>query len=154
VTLLPFTPDTGAAMNALLLRSRVVAALALGLAGCGGGSGTVPVRGTVTYKGKSVPSGTVTFIPDAGPHATGEIGPDGSYTLTTYKAGDGAVPGSYKVVVVAMEDTSNRLPEERASLPPPIVPTKYTSVATTDLTAQVKDGENTIDFELKGDVTK
>ena len=141
-------------MPSLLLRSTAVAAVVLGLAGCGGGSGTVPVRGTVTFKGKPVPSGTVTFIPDVGPQATGEIGPDGSYTLTTYKTGDGAVPGSYKVVVVAMQDTSDRLPEERASLPPPIVPTKYTSVATTDLTAQVKDGENTIDFDLKGEVTK
>jgi hypothetical protein len=141
-------------MPSLLLRSTAVAAVALCLAGCGGGSGTVPVRGTVTFKGKPVPSGTITFIPDAGPHATGEIGPDGTYTLTTYKAGDGAVPGSYKVVVVAMQDTSARLPEERTPLPPPIVPTKYTSVATTDLTAQVKDGENTINFDLKGEVTK
>jgi hypothetical protein len=141
-------------MSSLVLRSTAVAAVALCLVGCSGGSGTVPVRGTVTHKGKPVPSGTITFIPDAGPHATGEIGPDGSYTLTTYKSGDGAVPGSYKVVVVAMQDTSDRLPEERASLPPPIVPTKYTSVVTTDLKAEVKDGENTIDFDLKGDVTK
>lgn len=141
-------------MTSPLLRSIALAATLCLVAGCGGGSGTVPVRGTVTFKGKPVPSGTVTFIPDSGQHATGEIGPDGSYTLTTYKAGDGAVPGSYKVVVVAVQDTSDRLPEERASLPPPIIPTKYTSVATTDLTAQVKDGENTINFDLKGDVTK
>jgi hypothetical protein len=102
----------------------------------------------VTYKGKPVPNGTVLFVPDAGPQATGEIGPDGSYTLTTFRPGDGAVPGTYKVVVVAMQDTSNRLPEDRNPLPPPIVPDRYSSIATTDLTAQVKDGENTIDFPL------
>src|SRR5205823_12586516 len=53
------------------------------LAGCGGGGPkTALVRGTVTYKGKPVPNGTVTFIPASGHHATGDIRPDGSYTLT------------------------------------------------------------------------
>ena len=141
-------------MTSLLLRSTAVAAVALCLAGCGGGSRTVPVRGTVTFKGKPVPNGTVTFIPDSGPHATGEIGPDGSYTLTTYKTGDGAVPGSYKVVVVAMQDTSTQLPEDRTPLPPPIVPTSTRASRHTDLKAEVKDEENTIDFDLKGEVTK
>jgi hypothetical protein len=98
-------------MTSLLLRSTAVAAALFLVSGCGGGSGTVPVRGTVTFKGKPVPSGTVTFIPDSGPHATGELGPDGSYTVATYRSGDGAVPGSYKVVVVAVQDTSDRLPE-------------------------------------------
>src|SRR5262245_54721186 len=121
---------------------------ALAAAGCGGGPRTAAVRGTVTYQGKPVPNGTVTFVPAAGPHATGEIGPDGSYTLTTVRAGDGAVPGAYKVVIVALQDMAGRLPEDRTPLPPPIVPTKYTSIATTDLTAEVREGENTIDFAL------
>jgi hypothetical protein len=119
------------------------------LVGCGaGGPKTVPVRGTVMYKGKPVPNGTVTFIPETGHHATGEIRPDGSYTLTTFKPGDGAVPAKYKVVVVAMQDMTGRLPEDRTPLPPPIVPNKYTSVATTDLVFEVKDGENVIDLPL------
>ena len=125
-------------------------ALALALAGCGGGGPKLAaVRGTVTYKGKPVPSGTVSFIPANGPAATGKINPDGTYTLTTFKAGDGAVLGHHKVVVAAMEDMTGRLPEDRNPLPPSIVPDKYTSIGTTDLTAEVKEGENTIDLPLK-----
>src|SRR5438105_12106805 len=122
------------------------------LIGCGGGGPrTAIVRGTVTYKGKPVPNGTVTFVPASGHHATGEIRPDGSYTLTSFRPGDGAVPGTYKVVVVAMQDMTGRLPEDRVPLPPPIVPNKYTSIATTDLIFEVKEGENTIDLPLRDD---
>jgi hypothetical protein len=124
-------------------------AAALVLSGCGGGQPkTAVVRGTVTYKGKPVPNGTVSFIPASGPAATGEIGPDGSYTLTTFRKGDGAVLGMHKVVIAAMQDMTGRLPEDRNPLPPSIVPDKYTSIGTTDLTAEVKDGENTINFTL------
>jgi len=119
------------------------------LAGCGPrGAATAIVRGKVTYKGKPVPNGTVNFIPTKGPSATGEIQPDGSYTLTTYKSGDGAVLGKHKVIVVAMQDMGSVLPESRNPLPPPIVPMKYTSLATTDLTADVEQKENTINFDL------
>jgi hypothetical protein len=128
----------------------VVALLLLPLIGCGERhAGTAIVRGKVTLNGKPVPNGTVNFIPEMGPSATGEIQPDGSYTLTTYKPGDGAVLGKHKVVIVAMADNAGMLPESRTPLPPPIVPIKYTSLATTDLTAQVEDKENTINFDLK-----
>jgi hypothetical protein len=122
------------------------------LAGCGSDQlKTAVVRGTVTYNGKAVPNGTISFIPASGPNATGEIQPDGSYTLTTYRQGDGAVLGKHTVVIVAMEDMSNRLPEQRNPLPPSIIPDKYTSQATSDLRAEVKDQVNTIDFALKDD---
>lgn len=122
------------------------------LFGCGvAGPKTAIVKGTVTFKGKPVPNGTVTFVPASGHHATGEIRPDGSYTLTSFRPGDGAVPGTYKVIVVAMQDMTGRLPEDRTPLPPPIVPNKYTSIATTDLTVEVKEGENQIDLPLRDD---
>ncbi len=130
---------------------RAAAALAaLALIGCGGGGPRLgAVRGTVTYKDKPVPNGTVLFVPANGPTATGKINPDGTYTLTTYKAGDGAVLGRHMVVVAAMESMHGRLPEDRNPLPPSIVPDKYTSIGTTDLTAEVKEGENVIDFRLQ-----
>ena len=122
------------------------------LFGCGAaGPKTAIVRGTVTYKGKPVPNGTVTFIPASGHHATGDIRPDGSYTLTSFRPGDGAIPGTYKVIVVAMQDMTGRLPEDRNPLPPPIVPNKYTSIATTDISVEVKEGENQIDLPLRDD---
>lgn len=114
-------------------------------AGCGpGNANTVLVKGKVTYKGQPVPNGTLNFMPAEGPSAYTEIKPDGSYELR-------AVRGKHKVVVVAMQDTTSALPEQRAALPAPIVPNKYTAVTTTDLVADVKDEPNTIDFDLKDD---
>ena len=125
------------------------------LVGCGSDRlRTAVVRGTVTYKSRPVPNGTISFIPASGPSATGDIQPDGSFTLTTYRTGDGAVLGQHTVVIVALEDMSKRLPEERNPLPPPIVPLKYTSLATSDLRAVVKDHENTTDFKLEDDKKK
>lgn len=124
-------------------------------AGCGDNRPkTALVRGTVTYKGKPVPNGTVNFIPANGPTASGEIGPDGSYSLTTFRKGDGAILGTHKVVIVAMQDMGGQAVEAWTPLPPPIVPMKYTSLGTTDLTREVKDRENTIDFVLADDKKK
>lgn len=137
------------------IRCWAVAVLAAAaVAGCGGGRlKTAVVHGKVTYKGKPIPQGTVTFIPTVnGPSATGEIQSDGSYTLTTYSKGDGAIIGSHKVMVVSMQDMAGRLPEERTPLPPPLVPDKYTNPATTPLTVEVKDQENTIDLTLEGEL--
>lgn len=125
------------------------------VAGCsGGGQGLAVVKGKITYKGNAVPNGTINFLPaDANkPSATGEIQPDGSYVMKTFlsnKPSDGAVVGKHKVVIVAMADMANVLPEQRTPLPPPIVPIKYTSPATSDLTATVENKENTIDFDLQ-----
>jgi hypothetical protein len=137
--------STSFSLLAVLLLSMTVAA------GCGTkGDETAIVRGKVTYNGKPVPNGTVNFNPDVpGPTATGDIQPDGSYTLGTYKPGDGAVIGTHSVVIVAMQDQAGALPEQRSPTPPPIVPMKYTSPATSDLKAQVERKENTINFDLK-----
>ncbi len=137
-------------LSSCLLVSLSPCLLVCPLAGCGDSRPkTAIVRGTVTYKGKPVPNGTVNFVPAAGSAATGEIGPDGSYTLTTFRKGDGAVLGTHKVVIVAMQDTTNLAIEASTPLPPPIVPVKYTSLATTDLQVEVKDQENTINFVLE-----
>ncbi|HVK16948.1 MAG TPA: hypothetical protein VM533_08355 [Fimbriiglobus sp.] len=120
-------------------------------AGCGGEkrARTARVNGKVTYKGKAVPNGTVTFIPaSGGPSATGEIAKDGTFSMTTYSSGDGAILGKHKVVIVAMQDMGEKLPEERVPLPPPIVPNRYTNPATSPLTAEVQDGENSPVFDL------
>jgi hypothetical protein len=109
---------------------------------------TAPVKGTVTYKGRPVPHGTVMFQPDDGPAATGEIR-DGAYVLKTYRDGDGAVLGKHKVTVISLDDQANRLPEDRSPLPPAIVPLKYSFPDKSGLTAVVEDKPNVIDFPLK-----
>ncbi len=125
-------------------------ALVFFVAGCSGEKRlkTASVQGTITYKGKAVPQGSVMFQPENGPAATGNIN-NGKYVLKTYRDGDGAVLGSHKVTVISLEDQSGRLPEERNPLPPAIVPLKYSFADKSGLTAQVEDKSNTIDFELK-----
>lgn len=129
-----------------------LAAALVFLAGCGdSGPKLVQVRGKVTYNGNPVPRGTVIFTPAAGgPPATGEIGPDGSFAMTTFKTADGAVPGKHKVFIVAMAVPTDELPEARSPTPPPIIPVKYTSPATSPLTADVGDTDTTVNFELTG----
>jgi hypothetical protein len=114
-----------------------------------GGMETAPVSGKVAYRGKAVPTGTVMFVPAEGPAATGEIAKDGTYTLTTYKAGDGAVIGKHKVTITALEGMGESLPEQRSPTPPPLIPAKYLSDTTSGLTADVKAGTtNQINFDL------
>jgi hypothetical protein len=122
------------------------------VSGCGrkGAMETAPVSGKVTYRGKALPTGTIMFVPAEGPAATGEIGADGSYKLTTYQSGDGAVIGAHKVTITALQGMGNALPEQRSATPPPLVPAKYLSDSTSGLTAEVKPKvENEFNFELK-----
>ena len=61
----------------------------------------VPVKGTVTLKGKPLTQGTIRFEPDSGGReAQGDIQPDGSFVLTTFDAKDGAVEGEHRVAVM------------------------------------------------------
>ena len=139
-------------MNRRMVRPACVATVfCLLLCGCGDPvAKTAPVRGKVIFKGKGVPNGTVNFIPEGGgTSATGKIQPDGSFTLTTFKHGDGAILGKHKIVIVAMQDMKDTLPEARSPLPPPIVQMKYTSPATTTLFETVEDKENNFTLDLK-----
>lgn len=116
------------------------------LAGCG--PGLAPVRGKITYKKRAVTTGDILFVPDAGgPTATGKIGSDGSYNLVT-DGRRGAALGSYKVMIVSMEDMAGKLPEERNPLPKLLLPEKYADLLKSGQTAQVKQGENEINFPL------
>src|SRR5262245_11925796 len=99
----------------------MTAAAALGvaaLAGCSDNLPVAPVHGVVTYKGKPVTTGLVMFVPTAGgPGASGKIGRDGSYRLTTYKPDDGAVPGTHTVTVSAYEELPDDKPPDINNLP-------------------------------------
>ena len=99
----------------LIVRMLVALSLATAvLAGCSknGGLITAPVKGKVTFKGKPLPNGTVMFVPGEGPAATGEIGSDGAYRLTTGSI-DGAVLGNHKISITALADIGSALPEQR-----------------------------------------
>jgi hypothetical protein len=135
--------------------------------GCGGGPQLAPVTGRVTYAGKPVKEGRITFYPESGRMALGTIS-DGVYTLTTFRPGDGALVGSHKVAIHATRVGPSSLaapanaeeearlsrrggPGVRVIVPGKVewlVPEKYSEPATSGLTAEVKRGPNDIDFDL------
>jgi hypothetical protein len=117
-----------------------VLVLCLAIVGCGSlstaqGAPTLPVKGKVTYKGKPLTKGTITFQPEgAGKDATGEIQPDGTFVLTTYKKDDGAVVGKHRVTIDKTDAT---------------VPAKYGGPGTSKLDVEVSSGTTDYPIELK-----
>lgn len=116
---------------------------------------TVQVRGHVTLAGKPVTAGTVMFEPlevaEGLPKrpATGALQPDGTYELSSFAAGDGALPGKYKVAIISF--TGGPTPEEPNRPERWNIPKKYGSTATSGLTQDVPveaDEPLVIDFEL------
>lgn len=58
---------------------------------CGCSSGTADVTGSVTYNGKPVKTGTVTFFVDGATPKAGQISPDGTYKVAGVKIGPAKV---------------------------------------------------------------
>jgi hypothetical protein len=159
-----------------LVTALVVAGF-LGVLGCSDNSGLpprYPVSGMVTYKGQPLEKGTINFLPDdaaQGRGATGEIS-NGKYRLsTTETQGDGALPGSYKVTINALDADLSKADEDTKKLaqkanvqaggmPDQVavakvfkeaknaVPAKYAQIATSGLAAEVKPEPNTFNFDL------
>jgi hypothetical protein len=123
------------------------------LSGCAdaGDQDTATVHGKVTYRGKPLPLGMVMFTPDnMGPTASGAINTDGTYTLSTYSTGDGAVIGTHKVAVIAKEEQTNFEANAAPTDGKRLIPDKYFLEVTSGLTAEVKPGEeNEINFNLE-----
>jgi hypothetical protein len=75
----------------------------LAMIGCGGTSNppTEPVTGTVTLDGTPYEGAVITFVPDDASNraAVATSKADGTYSLTTFVAEDGAQEGSYKIKV-------------------------------------------------------
>ena len=138
------------------MRARTILPLSLMLSfltiGCGdSGPPKASVTGKVTFEGKPVTKGTVTFlaIDPKGRNATGAIGPDGSYTLQTETAGDGALLGDYVVGISARDDEVLDYTPPKPIPPKYLVPAKYEDPKTSELKATVKSGSNSFPFDLK-----
>jgi len=152
-------------------------ALSVFVVGCGKGElrvGAVPVSGLVLLDNQPAPGVTVSFSPDdpkVGRAAVGTTDSSGRFTLTTKVAGDGAVPGSYTVLItktaatasgnVAWKDprsTGGKLSDEdmkavmegmkggpKSSATASDIPAKYASRDSSGLSATVAAGQ-TNDF--------
>jgi hypothetical protein len=141
------------------------------LTGCSNSSrpATYRVTGTVTMQGKPVAGAVITFVPTSneGEAASAISDSDGKYALTTWRAGDGARPGEYRVKVSKQEQTAvdpskmvknlsieeeQKIYVENKKPPPPaksLVPSKYQDESTSGLSHTVPQGSTTFDIELK-----
>lgn len=135
------------------LRLLALALCVAGFTGCGSGKPAVaPVSGKVMYQGKPLKFGQVFFHPEAGTQGRGTIQPDGTFTITTYQDQDGAQIAKHKVRITSFEvQDPNGDPKRFAGgNGKSLIPEKYTSLVTTDLTnVEVNAGPNTFEFELK-----
>lgn len=122
-------------------------------AGCNRGPKMAPVTGTVRLNGKPLEFGVITFQPPTGQPAQGEIQRDGTFTLSTYRANDGAVVGKHKVRIACYETQrpgTVKGPGEQ-SLGKLLIPEKYTFFDQSGFTADVSaDREEPFVFELVG----
>jgi hypothetical protein len=137
---------------AKLLASRVAAALAmLGLVfafGCGDSRPErVQVSGRVLIDGKPLEVGTVRFISPKHRPAGAKLEKDGRFTLSTYELGDGCVLGQHAVTVMGMEQVDKRTRRWHA-------PKKYCAPATSELTANITDATDALEFNLTWDGKK
>lgn len=124
------------------------------LAGCsrGGPAPTFYVTGTVKLSDETpLSGGRVLFRPTSGKHsARGDVQEDGTFELTTFKSGDGAVAGPHKVMITpALPKDFMDEPAARAGYRSPI-DQRYQGVSSTPLEFTVTDeGSNHFDIVVE-----
>jgi hypothetical protein len=119
--------------------------LLVALTGCGDEQGSV--EGTVTFDGKPVESGTITFVrTEGGLVREGAVIKDGAFQAHV-------PPGRYKIEVSAQKTVSKRKQKgfdgnwEEIELKDEFIPEWYNTK--TELSEEIKPGRNTIKLDLK-----
>jgi hypothetical protein len=122
--------------------------LAAVFAGCGpGGPDRAVVGGLVTYRGKAVPEGIISFVPTdgtSGPTMTASIS-QGQYKADKW----GGVPaGTYRVEIVAAHGRSTGEKEDAGFRLVQYIPAKYNAKSQLKTTIEAGGGSITRDFAL------
>lgn len=124
-----------------MLRSFGSLALLLCVAGCGAqGKPTGTLSGTVTLDSQPVTAGEVhLFSSEKGAGARATLDPGGKFAVT-----EPLDTGTYKVYITAPAVMATGGPD---GSPPPVtaklaIPAKYLQLETTDLSVEVKEGDN------------
>jgi prepilin-type processing-associated H-X9-DG protein len=106
----------------------------------------VSVSGHVTLDGQPVEGATVVFTPteQGGRVAKGATDATGRFALKSSETGDGAKPGTYRVSVSKTDNTNKN--EVRHFLP-----STFADPATSPLAAEITQGTNQFDFDLRSD---
>lgn len=122
----------------------LIAALAI-CPGCGDGRPVrVPVTGQVFIDGKPLEQGRILVHVENHRPATGKLGPDGEFELSTYVKGDGCVLGTHEVTINAGEVINANTIRWHA-------PPKYDSPSSSGLVMEVQESNEPKKFELTWD---
>jgi len=120
----------------------------LGTSGCDFGvPRTYPVTGRVEFSdGQPLTTGGVVLFEASEGEGTpvtarGAIREDGTFDITTYREGDGAVPGEHRVLVRAKRDPSEYL--EQGITPRPVIDPRFETYETSELQFTVGESDNT-----------
>ena len=147
----------------------LVVPAAMFLSGCGAPKPPkpVPVKGTVTFRGKPLANARVSFYgPKASLPATGDTNEKGEFVLSMYGKDDGALVGEDKVTVSSLSKDSGNAPPDATKIASgggnpsatakiargggDTIPKVYADSANTTLTWTVKaEGETDAKIELK-----
>ena len=133
---------------------RLLLLIALCLSGCGGGQlPTYPVNGKVVFEdGTSPQFGTVEFLNDAHQlNARGEIASDGTFSVSTFVDGDGAVEGTHRIAIIQLTTSPqtaqfNHLIEHDHG---DVVDPRYHDFRTSGLTCQIQTDDNEVTLNVK-----
>jgi len=125
------------------------AAALLTALGCDSGPRTGEVSGTISYDGKPVEKGAITFVPIDG-KATTEGGNivGGKYTAAKVPVGNAKVYIN-GTKVIGKKKAYNTKDSPEVDLYDELLPDKYSNQGTTELTFEVKPGKNEKDWDLK-----
>ncbi len=123
----------------------LAAGLALSSLSCGtsGDKPVYPVRGQAFFQGKPMAGALVLFQPvnDPDPRAPrprGRVDKEGAFTLSTYKANDGAPAGDYVVTI----DWRQHIPGRDNGGGPGLMPPNYATLNGSPLRATVRPETN------------
>jgi hypothetical protein len=153
-----FSPPLPRTCAAGVIRRLALLCCVATLAGCSpGGPALGKVSGRVTLDGQPVAKAAVTFVPQTGGRPAMAVTDDsGQYKLDSSTDKAGVPTGTYSVTVIKQESAGATADAgglaggaaAPGAAPRWIVPQRYSAADTSQLSAEVKPGDNTSDFAL------
>ncbi|MEA1950233.1 MAG: hypothetical protein U9N87_02530 [Planctomycetota bacterium] len=135
----------------LLYLTSILCAGLVAIVTTGCGRGTSPVMGKVVFAdNQEAVTGLAEFVitmesAEQKLSATGIIQPDGTFLVSTFEEGDGAMPGTYRVVITPPIASLT----SEGPMPKPIIDPRYGRLQTSTLNVTVEPGENEFLVEVE-----